>query len=112
VDTLVTSHEAFGYLADHYGFEMVGISGISPAQEPDPAALAKIADLVEQRGVTTVYTETLVDPSVAETVADEAGVDTAVLDPLEGLSDASAGKDYLDVMRADAATLRAGQGCS
>jgi len=111
VDTLVTSHEAFGYLADHYGFEMVGISGISPAQEPDPAALAQIADLVEQRGVTTVYTETLVDPSVAETVADEAGVRTAVLDPLEGLADASAG-DYLDVMRADADVLREGQACS
>ncbi len=108
----MTSHEAFGYLGDRYGLEVVGISGISPSQEPDPAALAEIADLVEQRGVTTVYTETLVDPAVAETVADEAGVDTAVLDPLEGLSDASAGDDYLDVMRANAEVLREGQSCS
>ena len=112
VTTLVTSHEAFGYLADRYGLEVVGISGISPSQEPDPAALAEIADLVRKRGVTTVYTETLVDPSVAETVAREAGVHTAVLDPIEGLSDASAGNDYLAVLRADAATLHDGQGCS
>jgi len=112
VNTLVTSHEAFGYLGERYGLEVVGISGISPSQEPDPAALARIADLVEQRGVTTVYTETLVDPAVAATVADEAGVATAVLDPLEGLSDASAGDDYLDVMRANADTLREGQSCS
>jgi zinc transport system substrate-binding protein len=112
VTTLVTSHEAFGYLGDRYGLEMVGISGISPSQEPDPAALADIADLVEKRGVTTVYTETLVDPAVAETVAREAGVRTAVLDPIESLSDASAGDDYLAVMRADAATLHDGQGCS
>jgi zinc transport system substrate-binding protein len=112
VDTLVTSHEAFGYLADRYGLEVVGITGISPSQEPDAAAIAEIADLVAQRGVTTVYTETLVDPAVAETVADEAGVATAVLDPLEGLSDSSAGEDYLEVMRANADTLREGQSCS
>ncbi len=112
VDTLVTSHEAFGYLGDRYGLEVVGISGISPSQEPDPAALAQIADLVAERGVTTVYTETLVDPAVAETVADESGVATAVLDPLEGLTDASSGEDYLAVMRANAATLSDGQSCS
>jgi zinc transport system substrate-binding protein len=112
VDTLVTSHEAFGYLGDRYGLDVVGITGISPSQEPDAAAIAEIADLVEHRGVTTVYTETLVDPAVAETVADEAGVATAVLDPLEGLSDASAGDDYLDVMRTNAETLREGQSCS
>ena len=110
VDTLVTSHEAFGYLAEHYGFEMVGISGISPSQEPDPSALAEIADLVRERGVTTVYTETLVDPAVADTVAGEAGVGTAVLDPLEGLTDPD--EDYLDVMRANADTLHDGQSCS
>jgi zinc transport system substrate-binding protein len=112
VDTLVASHDAFGYLGDRYGFDVVGINGLSPSQEPDPAALAEITSLVEERGITTVYTETLVDPSVAETVANEAGVDTAVLDPLEGLTDKSAGKDYLEVMRADASTLRKGQSCS
>jgi zinc transport system substrate-binding protein len=112
VDTLVTSHEAFGYLADRYGLEVVGISGLSPSQEPDPAQLAEIATLVRERGVTTVYTETLVDPAVAETVAEEAGVRTAVLDPVEGLTDESAGEDYLQVMRANLVTLQEGQSCS
>jgi zinc transport system substrate-binding protein len=111
VDTLVTSHDAFGYLGDRYGLEVVGVSGLSPSQEPDPAGLAEIAELVGQRGVTTVYTETLVDPAVAETVAGEAGVETAVLDPLEGLTDESAGDDYLEVMRANMATLSEGQVC-
>lgn len=111
-DTLVTAHDAFGYLADRYGFEVVGISGLSPSQEPEPAQLAEIAELVSERGVTTVYTETLVDPAVAETVAAEAGVQTAVLDPLEGLTDESAGDDYLAVMRANLATLQEGQTCS
>ncbi len=111
VDTLVTAHDAFGYLADRYGLEVVGISGLSPSQEPEPAQLAEIAGLVAERGVTTVYTETLVDPAVAETVAAEAGVRTAVLDPIEGLTDESAGEDYLQVMRANLATLQEGQSC-
>jgi zinc transport system substrate-binding protein len=112
VTTLVTSHDAFGYLADRYGLEVVGVSGLSPSTEPSPSQLAEISTLVRERGVTTVYTETLVDPAVAETVAEEAGVQTAVLDPIEGLSDESAGDDYLAVMRADLATLQEGQGCA
>jgi zinc transport system substrate-binding protein len=112
VDTLVTSHDAFGYLAERYGLEVVGITGLSPNNEPSASQLAEISDLVAERGVTTVYTETLVDPSIAETVAEEAGVRTAVLDPLEGLTDESAGDDYLAVMRANLSTLQAGQACS
>jgi zinc transport system substrate-binding protein len=112
VGTLVTAHDAFGYFADRYGLEVHGISGLSPTQEPEPAQLAEIADLVADEGVTTVYTETLVDPAVAETVAAEAGVQTAVLDPVEGLTEASEGEDYLAVMRANLATLREGQSCS
>jgi len=111
VDTIVTSHDAFGYLADRYGLEVVGVSGLSPSQEPSPAQLAEISELVRERGVTTVYTETLADPAVAETVAAEAGVRTAVLDPLEGLTDESAGDDYLAVMRENLATLQEGQSC-
>jgi len=112
VDTLVTSHGAFGYLADRYGLDVVGISGLSPDQEPSADQLAEISGLVADRGVTTVYTETLVDPSIAETVASEAGVQTAVLDPIEGLTDESAGEDYLEVMRSNLATLEEGQSCS
>ncbi|SOC52664.1 zinc transport system substrate-binding protein [Blastococcus aggregatus] len=112
VDTLVTAHDAFGYLAERYGLEVVGINGLSPSQEPTSAQLAAISRLVAERGVTTVYTEALVDPAVAETVASEAGVRTAVLDPVEGLTDESPGEDYLEVMRANLATLQAGQSCS
>ncbi|SFE36830.1 metal ABC transporter substrate-binding protein [Blastococcus tunisiensis] len=112
VSTLVTGHEAFGYLGDRYGLEVVGISGLSPSQEPSPAQLAELSTLVRERGVTTVYTETLVDPAVAETVAEEAGVRTAVLDPIEGLTDESDGEDYLQVMRANLATLQEGQSCA
>ena len=111
VHLLVTGHEAFGYLADRYGFTQVGISGLDPDAEPDPGAIAEVSDLVRDRGVTTVYSEVLVDPAIAQTVAAEAGAQTAVLDPVEGITDASAGEDYPAVMRANLETLREGQQC-
>jgi zinc transport system substrate-binding protein len=54
----------------------------------------------------------LVSPAVAQTVARETGAATAVLDPIEGLTDASAGRDYLQVMRSNLAVLEKGQSCS
>ena len=108
---LVVSHEAFGYLAKRYGFEQVGVSGLSPEAEPSPARIAEVADFVRANGVTTIYFETLVDPKVAETVAAETGATTAVLDPLEGLAEGSS-EDYLSVMRTNLETVKAGQGCS
>lgn len=109
---LVTSHEAFGYLARRYGFEQVGITGLTPEADPSPKDLASVADFVDEHGVTTIYFETLTSPAVAETLAAEAGAKTAVLDPIEGLTDESKGTDYLEVMRANLATLRAGQDCA
>jgi zinc transport system substrate-binding protein len=108
---LVTSHAAFGYLARRYGLRQVGIAGLAPGAEPDARRLADVARLVRERGVRTVYYETLVDPAVARTVAREAGAGVAVLDPIEGLSAASRGRDYLQVMRANLASLRQGQSC-
>ena len=109
---IVTSHEAFGYLAQRYGLTQVGISGLSPDDEPTPARLAEVADFVTENQVGTIYFETLVSPDVAETVAAETGAATAVLDPIEGLTDESAGSDYLEVMRANLAALQEGQGCA
>ncbi|WP_088290188.1 metal ABC transporter solute-binding protein, Zn/Mn family [Kineosporia sp. A_224] len=109
---VVTSHQAFGYLAQRYGLTQVGITGLSPEAEPDAKTIAKVTDFVRANNVTTIYYETLVSPAVAKTVASEAGAKTAVLDPIEGISDASAAQDYLGVMRANLAALRAGQPCS
>ncbi len=108
---LVVSHEAFGYLADAYGFQQVGLSGLSPEAEPSPARLKEVADLVRTNGITTIYYETLVDPKVAQTVADETGATTAVLDPLEGLEEGATG-DYVSIMQENLATLRTGQSCT
>lgn len=109
---LVTAHTAFAYLADRYDLTQEGVAGVDPDVEPDAASLQELTARVRETGVTTVYAETLLSPALAETVAREAGVRVAVLDPLEGLTEASAGKDYLEVMRANLRTLREGQGCT
>jgi zinc transport system substrate-binding protein len=109
--TLVTSHTAFAYLAQRYGLTQVGISGVNPDIEPDAATLRRISELVVEKGVTTIYTETLASPALAETVARETGATTAVLDPVGGLTDTSAGSDYLEVMRSNLTTLEEGQQC-
>jgi zinc transport system substrate-binding protein len=112
--TIVTSHEAFGYLADAYGLTQVGILGLSPEAEPDPRRLAELRDLVEREGVTTIFAEELVSPKVAETLASEAGVQVAVLNPIESLTDAQekAGEDYLSLMRENLGTLRKALDCA
>ncbi|GAA2640381.1 metal ABC transporter substrate-binding protein [Paractinoplanes durhamensis] len=107
---LVTSHSAFNYLATRYGLTQVGITGISPEAEPSPQRLAAVAEQARQTGTTTIFFETLVSPKVAETIAREVGAQTAVLDPLEGLTDAQS--DYFTVMRANLAALTTALGCT
>lgn len=110
---IVTSHAAFDYLAARYDLEQVPLEGLSPEAEPSARGIADLVDLVQESGVTTVFFETLVSPKLAQTVAREAGVETAVLNPLEGLTDEefSAGEDYFSVMRSNLAALQKALGC-
>ncbi|HEU4963616.1 MAG TPA: metal ABC transporter substrate-binding protein [Bacilli bacterium] len=96
----VTNHTAFTYLAARYDLEQVPISGITPEQEPSAAELAEIVKFAEAHDVQTIFFETLASPKVAETVAREIGAETAVLNPLEGLTDEerAQGLDYVGVM--------------
>ena len=110
---IVTAHAAFGYLAGRYGLTQDAIAGLEPESEPSPQRLADLARKVRADGTTTIFYETLVSPKVAESLAREAGVRTAVLDPLEGLTaaDAKAGRTYVSGMRENLAALRQALGC-
>ncbi|MFJ9457647.1 metal ABC transporter substrate-binding protein [Kitasatospora sp. NPDC101447] len=109
--TFVTSHAAFGYLADHYGLTQVAINGVDPESEPTPARLAAVQKAAKDNGVTTIFFETLVSPKLADTVAKDLGLKTAVLDPLEGVKD-PAKDDYLTVMKQNLANLRTALGAT
>ncbi|MGW6283023.1 metal ABC transporter substrate-binding protein [Kribbella sp. NPDC055071] len=110
--TFVTSHQAFAYLAKRYGLTMVGIAGFTPDAEPTPSRIKEVQDIVNDEHVTTIFYEELVSPKVAETIARDVGVQTAVLSPIEGLSDANSSETYLTLMRANLQELRKANGCA
>lgn len=111
---IVTSHAAFGYLAEAYELEQISLTGLSPEVEPSARAIERLVDEVQQAGATTIFFETLASPKLAETVAREAGMATAPLNPLEGLArkESEAGADYFSVMRDNLAALRGALACT
>ncbi|MGH3132703.1 MAG: metal ABC transporter substrate-binding protein [Gaiellaceae bacterium] len=109
----VTTHAAFGHLADRYALTQLSLTGTAPEAEPGPRELERLVHRVRASGATTVFAEPLVSDRLAETVAREAGASVAVLDPLEGLADdrLEAGESYLTVMRDNLAALREALRC-
>ncbi|MFI0719755.1 metal ABC transporter substrate-binding protein [Streptomyces sp. NPDC021224] len=105
-DTFVTTHAAFGYLAERYGLVEEAINGIDPESEPSAARLKALHDLAGRDHVTTVFFETLVSDKTAKTVAGDLHLRTDVLDPIEGITDASRGTDYFAVQHSNLAALQ------
>jgi zinc transport system substrate-binding protein len=112
-NVIVTTHAAFGQLARRYGLRELSLAGRTPEAEPTPRELEGLIDEVRASGVTTVFAEPLVSNAAAETVAREAGVVVASLDPIEGLSEdrLEEGEDYFSVMRSNLVALRTALGC-
>ena len=106
----MVSHDAFGYLS-RYGIEVAPIAGLSPDAEPTPAGLAALQQLIRDDGITTVFGERLASPALTESLADDTGVDTAVLDPIEGLTDETSDDDYLSLMHQNLTALEEANGC-
>ena len=112
VKTIITTHAAFGYLTERYGLEQIGISGLSPNEQPSPARIAKVQEEAKEHGVTTIFFETLTSDEVAKAIAGDLGLRTAVLDPIEGITAESAGQDYPSVMKANLDAIKQANGCS
>jgi zinc transport system substrate-binding protein len=108
--TVVVSHDAFAYLSK-YGIHVAPIAGLSPEAEPTPADLAELHELIEHDGITTVFSETLAPPQLSQNLAEDAGVTTEVLDPIEGLTDDTADEDYLSLMEQNLEALELANGC-
>ncbi|WP_445669410.1 metal ABC transporter solute-binding protein, Zn/Mn family [Paenibacillus sp. FSL R7-0198] len=97
---IVVSHQAFGYLARDYGLTQHAIMGLSPDAEPTGQDIVKLAKLVKDEGIKYIFFEELVSDKLAKTLASEAGVETMVLNPVEGLTkeQATNGDDYFTLM--------------
>lgn len=104
--TFITTHSAFGYLAERYGLDQEGISGVDPESEPSPARMKDLQAVAAKDNVSTVFFETLASDKTAKTLAKDTGLKTDVLDPLEGITDGSQGADYFEVMRSNLKNLQ------
>ena len=109
-DTVVVNHDAFGYLA-RYGLHLEPISGLSPGAEPTPGDLGDLQRLITHDHITTVFSETLVSPKTADTLAEDLGIKADVLDPIEGLTDETKNEDYVSLMRSNLQRLTKANGC-
>jgi zinc transport system substrate-binding protein len=107
-DLIVTSHAAFGYLADAYGLTQEAIAGLSPESEPTPKRLNEIGKEAKADGTTTIFFETLASPKVAQTLASDLNIEAAVLDPIEGISE---GQTYFSIMESNLKALRKALNC-
>jgi zinc transport system substrate-binding protein len=112
IRTVVVRHDAFEYLARRYHLDVVPIAGLEPDAEPSLSRLHDLASLVEERGVTTIFFETLATPDLARSLASDTGLRTAVLDPVEGLSSSDPHATYLSLMRQNLAALTKANECS
>lgn len=112
-DTVITSHEAFSYVARQYNFKTLAITGVSPDQEPSSAKMAELATLAKHKNIKYIFFESLVSPRLAATIAQEAGAQTLVFDPLEGLTEQAQqqGKNYITVQYENITALRTALAC-
>ena len=108
----ITTHAAFGYLADRYGLTQIAIAGISPDTDPSPARIAEIQQAAADQGLTTVFFETLASPALAQAIAGDLGLVTDQLDPIEGITAESRADSYPGLMAANLQALRQANGCS
>lgn len=112
--SFITSHAAFGYLAKEYGLTQVSISGLSPEQVPSSSRMAEITQFARENNVKYIFFESLVSPKLSETIANEIGAKTLVLDPIEGISEEGIkqGKSYFTVMEDNLKNLQTALQCS
>lgn len=109
---IISSHDAFGFLAKRYGFTVYGIAGFSPENEPSPSKLVELTDLIRSHHITTVFFEELASDAFSKTLADETGIKIDVLDAIESLASKESERlEYPGIMEKNLAKLRSAMVC-
>ncbi|MDI6601047.1 MAG: metal ABC transporter substrate-binding protein [Thermoanaerobacteraceae bacterium] len=105
---IITTHAAFAYLCEDYDLNQVSITGVSPGSEPSPGRMAEIIKFIKDNNIGYVFFEPLTTPRLADTIANETGIEKLVLDPVEGLTDEqkARGEDYFSLMEENLENLK------
>lgn len=110
-DTFITTHSAFGYLAERYRLHEEGIAGIDPESEPSAARMRELHKAAKKDKVDTVFFEDNASNKTAKTLAEDLHLKNGVLSPLESVKDPKR-QDYFSVMRANLSALQKALGAS
>lgn len=109
----ITSHAAFGYMADEYKLHQLPIQ-ISSDTEPSATAIAGVIDFAKTHSIEYIFFESLVSSKLSEMIAKEVGAKTLVLDPIEGVSEneIAKGSNYFSIMENNLVNLRTALQCN
>ena len=113
-DHFVTTHAAYGYLADRYGLVQVPIAGLSPEAEPSARELARLTDAVREMGLRHILAEPSLSARLANTVASESNLELLPIHQMESVTELEieANGDYLGLMRDNLASLAVALECA
>lgn len=112
-DTFVPFHNAFAYFGDRYGLEIVSLGGLAADSEATASEIAQLVDYVRDNEINVIFSEDLVDPRLAEVIADEAGARVMLLSPIEAITGEEAGRGttYIEKMDQNLKALRTALEC-
>ena len=112
-DTIVPYHNAFTYLGERYDIHIMALGGMAPDAEASAAEIAEFVDFVKDNDIKVIFSEDLVDPRLAEVIADEANAQVMLFSPLEALSqeEARSNVSYIDKMEENLDSLKVALEC-
>ena len=112
-DTIVPYHNAFTYLGERYDIHIMSLGGMAPDAEASAAEIAEFVDFVKDNDIKVIFSEDLVDPRLAEVIADEANAQVMLFSPLEALSqeEARSNVSYIDKMEENLDSLKVALEC-
>ena len=112
-DTIVPYHNAFTYLGERYDIHIMALGGMAPDSEASAAEIAEFVDFVKDNDIKVIFSEELVDPRLAEVIAEEANAQVLLFSPLEALSKDEAGTNvsYIDKMEDNLDSLKVALEC-
>ena len=112
-DTIVPYHNAFTYLGERYDIHIMALGGMAPDAEASAAEIAEFVDFVKDNDIKVIFSEELVDPRLAEVIAEEANAQVMLFSPLEALSKEEAGTNvsYIDKMEDNLDSLKVALEC-
>ena len=112
-DTIVPYHNAFTYLGERYDIHIMALGGMAPDSEASAAEIAEFVDFVKDNDIKVIFSEELVDPRLAEVIAEEANAQVMLFSPLEALSkeEAATNVSYIDKMEDNLDSLKVALEC-